>query len=248
MRHTPFLRAVLMGMIGLLASLSPMAFAQPLTPYEQTQVFAFRATSSLLLLRGEGLQDGHRKRLEGDMVDLDKAFTSIASPSAELRTTYQALVTQLRNGATYGPKEEDMPFRFPQDLSKSLRDFMLVAYSEGAPSAKDELPAKIEYLAVQYLYRAYMGSFETAREHPDQYLGQDERVLLPSIDKQLTDLNAKSNPEIAKLKPRWEYLKSALGDMNSQSNTLASASGRAFAPITVDRHTRAFSTQWMALK
>jgi hypothetical protein len=36
-------------------------------------------------------------------------------------------------------------------------------------------------------------------------------------------------------------------DMNSGSNALASASGRAFAPTTVDRHTRSMTGQWMGL-
>lgn len=247
MRNQPFLRTLLMGIIGLWACLSPMAFAQTLTPWEQTQVFACRATSSLLLLRGEGLQNGHRKRLESDMTALETAFQKVQGPSAKLRSTYQELMTQLRNGASYGPKEEDMPFRFSQDLSRSLREFLLAAYSDGAPAAKDELPARVEYLAVQYLYRSYMGSFETAREFPGQYLGQDERVLLPAIDKQLASLNTQLSGA-DKLKVRWEYLKSALADMNSQSNNLASASGRPFAPTTVDRHTRNFTTQWMALE
>jgi len=52
---------------------------------------------------------------------------------------------------------------------------------------------------------------------------------------------------VVKLQTRWTYLRTALADMNSQSNTLQSVSGRPFAPITVDRHTRAMTAQWMAM-
>ena len=52
---------------------------------------------------------------------------------------------------------------------------------------------------------------------------------------------------MAKLQTRWKFLRAALMDMNSGSNALASASGRAFAPTTVDRHTRSMTGQWMGL-
>jgi len=40
----------------------------------------------------------------------------------------------------------------------------------------------------------------------------------------------------------------ALEDMNSASNNFSTASGRPFAPITVDRHARSLSDQWMAAR
>ena len=101
---------------------------------------------------------------------------------------------------------------------------------------------------MQYLSRAYIGSFEIAREQPDTYLGQDERHLVPAIDAQLAELDGKRDPLLAKLKTRWDFLRVALQDMNSASNNLTTASGRPFAPIMVDRHTRSLSDQWMAAK
>jgi hypothetical protein len=60
---------------------------------------------------------------------------------------------------------------------------------------------------------------------------------------------AGQNPQVAdKLKVRWNYLRNAFVDMNSQSNALVSQSGRPFAPLAIDRHTRALSEQWMALE
>jgi len=172
---------------------------------------------------------------------------SLAQGNAALTSAHQALVTQLRNGVSYGPGEENVPWRFPEDLSRALRDFLSAARALPGAEGQSELAAKIEYLSVQYLSRSYLGTFEIAREQPDTYLGQDERLLLPAIDKELQALPAQSDPQVVKLQTRWSYLRTALADMNSQSNTLQSVSGRPFAPITVDRHARAMTAQWMAM-
>src|SRR5699024_2227345 len=98
------------------------------------------------------------------------------------------------------------------------------------------------------LSRAYFGNFEIAREQPNAYLGQDERTLVPAIDKEVETL-AGQNPELGdKLKTRWNYLRNAFMDMNSQSTAMVSLPGRPFAPLAVDRHTRNLSEQWMALE
>lgn len=247
MRYKSLFPKVLICIFGIFAGLLPFTSAAASTPLEQAQLFACRATSSLLLLRGEGFQAGHRKRFDTDLAALETALQSTPEPSSALREAHKELVTQLRNGVSFGHKEEDVPWRYPQALSKSLRDFLFAAYSQAPSTGPDQLAIQVEYLAVQYLYRSYMGSFETAREHSDQYLGQDERRLVPTIDAQMAQLDDKSDPVISKLKTRWGYLKNALADMNSQSSTLISTSGRPFAPITVDRHTRSFSSQWLAL-
>lgn len=246
MRCKSLFRNIFICTIGLLAGLSAMAFAEAASPQEQVQVFASRATSSLMLLRGEGLQQGHRERLESDLQLLAGAIQSLPQTSDELRSRHLELVTQLRRGVSFGPNEEDVPWGYPQELSKALREFLHTA-RQLPHEPGSELPAKVEYLAVQYLSRAYVGTFEIAREQPDTYLGQDERLLVPSIDQELAALDSKSDPAIGKMKTRWEYLKAAISDMNSKSNTLQSISGRPFAPITVDRHSRAMSKQWMAM-
>ena len=240
------LRPLLGHLFAVLILLSPAAYAEAVSPQEQAQVFASRATSSLMLLRGEGFQRGHQERLEGDIQALDNALQRMPQPSDALRRSHQALVTELRKGVSFGPSEDNVPWGYPQALSKSLRYFLHEVRQQ--PNAGgSELPAKIEYLAVQYLSRSYIGTFEIAREQPDTYLGQDERLLVPAIDAELASLQGAASPELDKLKVRWEYLKAALNDMNSKSNTLQSVSGRPFAPITVDRHTRSLTSQWMAM-
>lgn len=247
MRRHLVLRRACLWTLGLIASLVPLSFAEAVSLPEQLQVHASRATSSLLLLRGEGFQKAHLQRLETDLAALAADMQGLPG-SAELNQAHQALATQLRNGVSYGPGDEHVPWRYPEDLSRALRDFLGSARAlPGADADGSELAAKVEYLGVQYLARAYMGTFEIAREHPETYLGQDERLLLPAIDAQLQPLDDKADPQLAKLKMRWGYLRAALADMNSKSNTLISVSGRPFAPITVDRHTRALSTQWMAM-
>lgn len=247
MNRNPLIRLFFSITLGILTTLSAVAQAAAMTAAEQVQVYASRATSSLLLIRGEGFQDEYLTRLEKDIADLETAAQAAMSASSEIPGLTTKLVTQLRLGVSFGPKEDDMPWSYPQDLAQSLRDLLSVARAVPDADPVGELPAQVEYLAVQYLSRSYIGSFEIAREQPDNYVGQDERVLVPQIDKELGALDAKSNPAVAKLKTRWKFLRAALMDMNSGSNALASTSGRAFAPTTVDRHTRSMTGQWMSL-
>ncbi len=238
-------------MVTLLISCFPAlinpAQAQTFSALQSMQIHANRATSSLLLYRGEGFQKAHLARMENDLKALADAVNSFPGASAELRAQHQTLQATLREGAGFGHKEEDVPWGWPLQMSKSLRDFLTAVRGQQGADARAELPAKVEYLTVQYLSRAYVGSFETAREQPDTYLGQDERRLVPSIDEQLAALDSASNPAVAKLKTRWDFLKVALEDMNSGNNSFNTASGRPFAPIMVDRHARSLSDQWMAL-
>lgn len=245
MNRSPLIRLFFSITLGILATISAIAQAAAMTAAEQVQVYASRATSSLLLIRGEGFQEEHVQRLEKDIADLETASQAAMSASSEIPGLTTKLVTQLRLGVSFGPKEDDMPWEYPQDLAKALRELLTVARAVPDADPVGELPAQVEYLAVQYLSRSYIGSFEIAREQPDNYVGQDERVLVPQIDKELGSLDGKANPAVAKLKTRWKFLRAALLDMNSGSNALASASGRAFAPTTVDRHARSMTGQWM---
>lgn len=246
MPHRTWLWMVVL-LTGLFPALINSAHAQTFTALENMQIHANRATSSLLIYRGEGFQKTHLNRLEGDLKTLADTVNGFSGGTAELRERHQSLQAKLKQGAGFGTQEDDVPWGWPLEMSKALRDFLTAARSQQGADVSAELPAKVEYLTVQYLSRAYMGSFETAREQPDTYLGQDERRLVPSIDEQLAQLDGKSSPVVAKLKTRWDFLKVALADMNSGNNSFNTASGRPFAPIMVDRHTRSLSDQWMAL-
>jgi outer membrane murein-binding lipoprotein Lpp len=246
MRSTKLFRPLLLALFGLFVGFSPLTFAQAVTLQEQVQVQASRVTSSLMLLRGEGFQKKHQDALETDLQALAAAVQSLPQSSDALRSAHQELVLQIRRGVAFGPNEEDLPWRYMEELSKALLGVLHEARQLSAPG-DSELAAQLEYLSVQYLSRAYLGSFEIAREQTATYLGQDERKIVPAVDAQLAALDAKADPQVGKLKTRWDYLKAALVDLNSQSSALQSASGRPFAPITVYRHTRSLTTQWMAM-
>jgi hypothetical protein len=246
MRFKSLSRQLVICTFGVFAGLLPLAFAEAVTPQEQVQVQASRVTSSLMLLRGEGFQKKHQEALEADLQALAGAVQGLPQGSDGLRSAHQELVVQIRRGVAFGPGEEDMPWRYPEELSKALLG-VLDQSRKLAAAGDSELAAKLEYLSVQYLSRSYFGNFEIAREQTDTYLGQDERKLVPSIDSELAAIDPKAHAELGKLKTRWEYLKAALNDLNSQSSALQSASGRPFAPITVYRHTRSFTEQWMTM-
>lgn len=239
------LRRAFGAFVLMLASVPAQTFAAP-SAVERAQIHATRATSSLMLVRGEGFQPDHLQRLKDDLQALERTVLTL-SPDETLRRRHQALVAQVQEGIAFGPGEENMPWRYPEALSQALRDFLqaLRTHPQATPA---ELAAKIEYLAVQYLARAYFGAFEIAREQPNTYLGQDERILVPAIDQELATL-AEQDPERgSRLRVRWNYLRSAFIDMNSLSNAQISQSGRPFAPLSIDRHTRALSEQWMGLE
>ena len=241
-------RFCLLLIFGMLPAFTEAAQAESSSDLQSMQIHANRATSSLLLYRGEGFQKAHLLRLEEDIRALNAAMLNVANPTSALRESHHVLQARLREGASFGYAEDDMPWGWPLEMSKALRDFLTAARAQQGADTQAELPAKVEYLAVQYLSRAYIGSFEIAREQPDTYLGQDERHLVPAINAQLAALDGKRDPALAKLKTRWDFLKVALEDMNSGSNNFTTASGRPFAPIMVDRHTRSLSDQWMAAK
>jgi hypothetical protein len=247
MRSTVLFRCLLLAVLGFFAGLSSLTFAKTVAPQELVQVQASRVTSTLMMLRGEGFQKKYLETLESDLQALAAAVQFLPQTNDAMRSAYQELVVQIRRGVSFGPKEEDMPWRYPEDLSKALLGVLEQSRLLADPAAS-EMAAKLEYLSVQYLSRAYFGNFETAREQPNTYLGQDERKIVPSVEKQVSALDSKSDPRISKLKTRWEYLKAALVDLNSQSNALESASGRQFAPITVYRHTRSMTNQWIAIE
>lgn len=247
MQLSTFTRPLLWLGIALLGGLG-QAFASNNGTLELMQVNACRATSSLLLYRGEGFQKEHAQRMEEDLNALTRALSALPEQPQALRASHQELVTQLRRGVSFGHSEDDMPWRYPEELAGALRGFLTATRSQYVDGTPPEAAIKVEYLAVQYLSRAYLGNFEIAREQPDNYLGQDERALLPAIESELAELDTKSNPAVAKLKTRWHFLKNALGDMNSQSNALVSSSGRPFAPMVVDRHARSLTNQWLSLQ
>lgn len=250
-RKLDVLRGILLCCFGLVALAAQANLPSDELQLQTMQVYTCRSINSLLLLRGEGFQENHAAQLEKDLATLDSAIKGYAKSDADLKKAHTEFVTQIRNGVSYGPKEDDLPWRYNQDLSRALRD-LLNQIERFVPTSADaskipmwELPVRVEFLATQYLGRAYMSGLELSREQPQEYLGQDESVLVPLLAQRIGQLP--DGDATKKLQTRWEYLSKALLDMNSKSNALVSASGRPWAPIIVERNARAVSGQLMQI-
>ncbi|MEE9102909.1 hypothetical protein VXJ36_22115 [Pseudomonas nitroreducens] len=251
LRKLDVLRGILLCCFGLLALTAQANLPSDELQLQTLQVYTCRSINSLLLLRGEGFQEEHAAQLEKDLATLDQAVKTYPKSDEALKKAHAAFVTQIRNGVSYGPKEEDLPWRYNQELSRAVRD-LLSQIERFVPASADanqiplwQLPVRVEFLATQYLGRAYLSGLELAREQSQEYLGQDERVLVPLLSQRIEQLP--DSDATKKLRTRWEYLSKALQDMNSRSNTVVSASGRPWAPIIVERNARAVSGQLMQL-
>ena len=210
-------------------------------PLQNMQIHANRATSSLLLYRGEGFRSTPAA-LEDDLRALN---------AADAGTQPHQRITRKPSG-TAGPasrrcelrhRRDDMPWGFPLQMSKALRDFLTAVRQQGADSEpncrprSNTLPCNTSAAPIS----APSKSPRTAG-----YLPRRDERHGAAIDAQLAELDGKR----ARCWPQdpLGFLRVALQDMNSASNNLTTASGRPFAPIMVDRHTRSLSDQWMAAK
>ncbi|MCJ8169476.1 hypothetical protein [Atopomonas sediminilitoris] len=213
------------------------------TPYDLFQAEACQAVNSLLLYRGEGTQAKHAERLQQDLQTLSTQLAGLPSSTSKLASKHAELERLLRQGLTFGPSEEDMPWAYPEDLAEALRQTLLATIEASGGEAVNGLSQRIEYLTVQYLYRAYFGLFEALRERPDLYLGQTDTVLIASIEEALTDKAKNPQLQDGKAQARWKFLKVALSDMNSDDGAVmvGTRSGRPYAPLIVDRHSRALT-------
>ena len=200
----------------------------------EAQVWACRAVSSLLLVRGEGHQQQHIERMNQDLVNASSQLQQAGKlDKPEIRQSFDALRDVLNQGIEAGPGEESLPWRYPQWLSQSLSAFLLETESDLSGDEEGMELGALEFLTVQYLSKSYIGTYELPREHKDRYIGQDEIVLVPIIDEYMGS-ETLSNKDQA----RWQFIRKALADLNSRSSTWASVSGKPFVPLMVDYYVR----------
>lgn len=212
-------------------------------PSTLAQIQACRATSSLLVLRGEGFPAKHKLRLEGDLAAIANTLqnSELASDN-ELQSHYHHLVDLLHQGRDFGPSDESVPWSYSRDLNQALNSFLARADELGEKDDQNRLALQLEYLGVQYLSRAYLGDYEIPRELNSSYLSQDETGLTPVIQQGFEQYASRLDPLQAKqILDRWRYLKQQLDDLNTQAASLSSRSGRPFVPMIVDRQTRLLS-------
>ncbi len=171
-----------------------------------------------------------------------------------LRQGEKTLVARIREGAAYGPREEDLPWRYPQQLSRALRDFLNLVERQ-VPPPRQASPCRSgscrcgSSTCPCNTWRAPTWAGWRLPASSPGLSRPGQSVLVPLIDRRIALLVAQSaNPAgLKKLENRWEYLSQALRDLNSKSSALVSASGRPWAPIIVDRHARALSESLMRL-
>lgn len=203
-------------------------------PLREAQIWACRAVSSLLLVRGEGQQERHIARIDQDLDNARLALKQLSGVDRQrLMLTLNTLRDVLVQGVEAGPEEEDLPWRYPQWLSQALSAFLLATEETLPASAGGMERVALEFLTVQYLSKSYIGTYELSREHADIYIGQDEVVLVPVIDEYMS-AEALNNKDVA----RWQFIRKALADLNSRSSTWASVSGKPFVPLMVDYYVR----------
>ena len=204
----------------------------------EAQIWACRAVSSLLLVRGEGHQQQHVDRMNQDFVNTSSQLQQAGKmDDPTIRESFDTLREVLNQGVEAGPNEEDLPWRYPQWLSQALSQFLLAIEENLSDEAKGMELVALEFLTVQYLSKSYIGTYELPREHNDQFIGQDEVILVPVIDKYMAS-ESLSNKDVA----RWQFIRKALADLNSRSSTWASVSGKPFVPLMVDYYVRTLGT------
>ena len=94
----------LLLILVMLPGFTEAAPPETISALQNLQIHANRATSSLLLYRGEGFQKAHLLRLEDDIRALNAALLNVANPTSALRESHQALQARLLSkGRTLRP-------------------------------------------------------------------------------------------------------------------------------------------------
>lgn len=229
-------RTHLLLLIAFVVLFPRMAWSE--APIRDAQIWANRAVSSLLLVRGEGYQQAHIERMHQDLANASSQLQQAGKMSdPAIRHSFDALRDVLNQGVDAGPDEESLPWRYPQWLSQALSAFLLATETSLSDNPDGVERVALEFLTVQYLSKSYIGTYELPREHQDRFIGQDEVVLVPVIDEYMNS-ESLSNKDLA----RWQFIRKALTDLNSRSSTWASVSGKPFVPLMVDYYVRSLES------
>lgn len=224
------------------------------TPLELLQLSACRTTNSFMLLRGEGLQPEHQQRFEQDRAALQSAFSQLDAQSREaLQQPYRQLLDSLVEGQGFGPREDDLPWQYPGQLSRALV-VLLEAADRRDPQHQEptlETALKLEFLATQYASQAYFGYFEITPTPDAGYSSKSGEQLLPELDAQMQQalplLEQQVPGQERKVRASWHYLHTALSDFDSAGRARLGYSGKPLVPLMVSRYTRNLSERLLAL-
>lgn len=248
------MRVLRLLLIGCALVLSLPLQAQGNVQLELLQLHACRSVGSFLSLRGEGLQPEHQQVLRRDTEQLQASFAAIDPAQHEsLQQPYARLLASLEEGLSYGPSEDDLPWRYPEQLSRALVDLLRAADGlDGDRHDASLLSAiKLELLATQYAAQAYLGYFEATPGADGSYVSQGEQQLLAELDTSMAQLlplmAASAADQGRRASADWRYLRMALGDFDRAGRARLGRSGRPLAPLMVGRHARGMSERLVQL-
>lgn len=248
------MRAFRLLLIGCALLLSLPLQAQDNVQLELLQLHACRSVGSFLSLRGEGLQPEHLQALRRDTEQLRASFAAIDPVRHEsLLQPYVRLRASLEEGLSYGPSEDDLPWRYPEQLSRALVDLLRAA--DGLSAGQHDGPLlsaiKLELLATQYAAQAHLGYFEATPGADGSYVSQGEQQLLAELDAAMAQLlplmAASAADQGRRASADWRYLRMALGDFDRAGRARLGRSGRPLAPLMVGRHARGMSERLVQL-
>lgn len=248
MRRLPLSLASLV--LALLIHMPAQATAQ----LELLQLAACRTTNSFMLLRGEGQQPSHRQRFEQDRAALQAAFTQLSAERRQaLKLPYQQLLERLAAGQGFGPSEDDLPWHYPEQLSRALIQLLEAATAqEGTPLDSPLGTAlKLEFLATLYLGQAYLGYFDVTPTPDAHYPNQSGEQVLATLDREMSHslplLERQASTQARKVQAEWRYLRAALADFDSAGRARLGYSGKPLVPLVVSRYSRHLSERLLAL-
>ncbi|WP_430461532.1 hypothetical protein ACQUQU_01780 [Thalassolituus sp. LLYu03] len=180
--------------------------------------------SDVILFRGEQFNGEYLSRFRDEE---HRTRTNVGHSELSRHTNdllnYLTLVVDMKH-------DELFPWKMTSEVSARITPILLLMPE--MPVTDADIARLIAYLNMQYVFRAYVGTYELPRELNMSYLSWDETDLVPVIDKYLT-----SGDEARYA--RWNFLKKSFLDMNSANATLVTVSGRPYAPVVVDFHSRA---------
>ncbi|MBC9248863.1 hypothetical protein A9179_01105 [Pseudomonas alcaligenes] len=243
-----------LSLAGLWLALFILQPAQAEAQLELLQLSACRTTNSFMLLRGEGLQPEHQQRYDGDRAALQAAFAQLAPDNQQaLQQPYQQLLASLAEGQTFGPREDDLPWQYPGQLSRALVGLLEAAEARDGQTPETPLGTalKLEYLATQYVGQAYLGYFEITPSPDAHYVNQSGEQLLASLDNEMGQAMPLLEQQIPgqerRVQADWRYLRAALGDFDNAGRARLGRSGKPLVPLVISRHARSLSERLAAL-
>ena len=222
-------------------------------PLERLQLAACRTTSSFMLLRGEGQQMGHLQRFEQERAGLQNAYLQLPPEQRQrLQPLYLQLLERLEQGLAFGPREDDLPWQYPEQLSRALVALLETASttSEQPAGAPLRSALTLEFFTSLYLGQAYLGYFDITPAPDARFPNQSGEQLLANLDQdmqhQLPAMQQQTPAEARKVQAEWRYLRAALADFDSAGRARLGHSGKPLVPLVVSRYSRNLSDRLLA--